>query len=147
MTVPVGVHDAVLRHLGDASVDELWAAGPRAHLGVAVAGMPNMFLLYGPNTNLGHNSIIFMLECQFRYILQCLEEMERRGAQVIDVRADAMERFNEEIQERLANSVWSRGCTSWYKTDSGRITNNWWGPAIAYWWATRRPDPRDFALS
>jgi cation diffusion facilitator CzcD-associated flavoprotein CzcO len=128
------------------TLDDLWAEGPQAHLGVAVAGMPNLFLLYGPNTNLGHNSIIFMLENQFRYIVQCLEEMRRRGSKTIDVRPEAMERFNEELQEKLRDSIWSAGCTSWYKTGSGRITNNWAGPAFKYWWATRRPDPADFAF-
>jgi cation diffusion facilitator CzcD-associated flavoprotein CzcO len=129
------------------TLDDLWADGPQAHRGVAVAGMPNFFLLYGPNTNLGHNSIIFMLECQYTYILQCIEEMRRRRAATIDVRADVMERYNDELQERLRGSVWNAGCHNWYQGENGRITNNWAGPASLYWWTTRRPDPAEFAFA
>src|SRR5436305_1742021 len=129
------------------TLDDLWADGPQAHLGVAVAGMPNFFLIYGPNTNLGHNSIVFMLECQYSYIVSCIEEMRRRGVSTIDVRGDVMRRYNDELQERLRHSVWSAGCNNWYKTRSGRITNNWAGPASRYWLATRRPDLNEFALT
>jgi len=132
---------------GGVALDDVWAEGPQAHLGVTVAGMPNLFLLYGPNTNLGHNSILFMMECQFRYIVECLTEVRRRGATTIAVREDEFRRFNERIQERLRDSVWVKGCTSWYKTDSGRVTNNWPGPAIEYWRATRRPDFTRFAMA
>jgi cation diffusion facilitator CzcD-associated flavoprotein CzcO len=128
------------------TLEQAWAGGPQAHLGMTVAGMPNLFLLYGPNTNLGHNSIIFMLECQFAYVLRCLEELRRSGASTIEVRPEAMARFNARLQQRLSTSVWTAGCSNWYMTGSGRIVNNWWGPSSAYWWATRRPRLRDFAV-
>jgi cation diffusion facilitator CzcD-associated flavoprotein CzcO len=127
------------------TLDQVWAQGPRAHLGITVAGLPNLFLLYGPNTNLGHNSIIFMIECQIAYIVRALEDMRRRGLEAVAVRPEAMEASDAELQERLAGSVWGAGCDSWYKTADGRITNNWAGPAIRYWWTTRRADPEDLA--
>jgi hypothetical protein len=125
----------------------VWADGPQAHLGVTVAGMPNLFLLYGPNTNLGHNSILFMMESQFALITSLIGEVRRRGGASIAVRDDAFARFNERIQEELRDSVWSAGCTSWYKTDSGRVTNNWPRSANAYWRATRKLDLADYAIA
>ena len=129
------------------SLDDVWADGPQAHLGVTVAGMPNLFLLYGPNTNLGHNSILFMMEAQFHHIVSLLEGVRERGASRIEVRPEAFETFNREMQERLADSVWAAGCSSWYKTDGGRVTNNWPGFANEYWRATRRPDFAQYALA
>jgi cation diffusion facilitator CzcD-associated flavoprotein CzcO len=113
------------------SLEDRWADGPQAHLGLTVAGMPNLFILYGPNTNLGHNSIIFMLEAQIEHVLGRLDAMRRRGADTIAVRPEVMERFNAELQEELRHSIWNAGCTNWYKTDEGRITLNWSGPASA----------------
>ena len=124
-----------------------WAAGAEAHRGIAVSGFPNLFLLYGPNTNLGHSSILFMIECQVRYIISCLDELARRGARHIDVKPDAMARSNHELQAELARTTWAAGCHSWYKTDDGRITNNWSGRTTAYWWATRKPNFDELEIS
>jgi len=121
-------------------LSDAWKEGAEAYLGISVAGFPNLFLMYGPNTNLGHNSIIFMIECQTGYILDCLRQMRERGLAAIDVRRDAMRDFNARIQRELAGTVWARTDHSWYKTKSGRITNNWSGPTIRYWWKTRRAD-------
>jgi hypothetical protein len=105
-----------------------------------VSGFPNLFLLYGPNTNLGHNSIIFMIECQVRYVMRCLDELGRRGARWLDVKRDAMARSNAELQRALAKTTWSSDCNSWYKTSDGKITNNWSGRTAEYWRATRKPN-------
>ena len=129
------------------TLDDIWSDGPEAHLGMTVAGLPNFFLVYGPNTNLGHNSILFMFECQFDYVLECLAEMRRRGARSMEVRPEAMARYNRRLQSDLSESVWAGACTNWYKNASGRVTNNWSGFATAYWWATRRPDARDYAFA
>lgn len=125
---------------GGAKLREAWKDGAEAYLGVAVAGFPNLFLLYGPNTNLGHNSILFMIECQVRYAIRCIEELGRRGLAWLDVRRDAMDRYNAEVQEALRATAWNASCGSWYKTESGKITNNWKGFTTEYWWRTRRPD-------
>jgi cation diffusion facilitator CzcD-associated flavoprotein CzcO len=125
---------------GGQSLNEAWKEGAEAYLGISVAGFPNLFLTYGPNTNLGHNSIIFMIECQTGYIVDCLRQMRRRGLAAIDVREGAMRAFNAKLQRELAGTVWARTDHSWYKTKSGRITNNWSGSTLRYWWETRRAD-------
>ena len=118
---------------------DAWKDGAEAHYGVVVAGFPSLFLMYGPNTNLGHNSIIFMIECQVTYAIGCIEELVRRSARFVDVRPEAMARFNAELVRDLSHTTWASGCHSWYKTATGKITNNWSGFTIAYWWRTREP--------
>jgi len=124
-----------------------WSDGAEAHRGIAVSGFPNLFLLYGPNTNLGHSSILFMIECQVRYILRCLDHLARRGARWLDVKREAMARYNHQLQQTLARTTWSADCHSWYKTEGGKITNNWSGPTTQYWWRTRKPDFDEFEIS
>ncbi len=131
-----------LEGLGGRVLEETWQDGAEAYLGISVAGFPNFFMLYGPNTNLGHNSIIFMLECQVSYITACLRALAARDLAYIDVRAEVMRRFNDELQAVLARRVWATVAKSWYKRADGRITNNWSGSTIAYWWRTRRADLR-----
>ena len=117
-----------------------WKDGARAYLGIAVAGFPNFFMLYGPNTNLGHNSILFMLECQTRYIVQCIQALGAGDLKYLDLREEVMDAYNERIQRELARSVWAATGKSWYKTADGKITNNWSGTTVRYWWQTRKPD-------
>jgi cation diffusion facilitator CzcD-associated flavoprotein CzcO len=136
---PMEIEGAGARKLTDA-----WRGGAEAYLGIAVSGFPNLFLLYGPNTNLGHNSIIFMIECQVGYIVQCIERLRTPGLAALDVKPDEMARYNAKLQEDLKGTAWSAGCTSWYKTESGKVTNNWSGFTVQYWWRTRRPDFRVF---
>jgi cation diffusion facilitator CzcD-associated flavoprotein CzcO len=131
---------------GGRSLESCWADGAFAHLGLTVPGFPNLFLLYGPNTNLGHNSIVFMMEAQIAHVLGCLDELDRRGARRIEVRPAAMARSDRLTQARLQRSVFSQGCTSWYKTRAGRVTNNWPGTATEYWRTARRPHAGDYAL-
>lgn len=121
-----------------------WAAGAHAYLGMAVSGFPNFFMLYGPNTNLGHNSIIFMLEIQIDYVLQCLESIRRRDLKYLEVREDAMRRWQDECEASLAKTVWATGCRSWYKTADGKIINNWPYSTLTYWWRMRRPRLADY---
>lgn len=123
---------------------DVWAEGAEAHLGLAVSGFPNFFMTYGPNTNLGHNSIIFMIECQTQYILDCLRQMEDRRLRSIEVRPEVQRAFNERLQRELARTVWAAPDRSWYKNDAGKITNNWSGPTLRYWWQTRRAELREY---
>ena len=125
-------------------LNDAWREGAEAYLGVGVAGFPNLFLLYGPNTNLGHNSIIVMIESQVEYVLGCLRELKRSGLRWLDVKPEAMRRFNAFLERRLRDTAWNAGCGSWYKVASGKITNNWCGNAIEYRQRTRRPDFDDF---
>ncbi|GAA0558224.1 NAD(P)/FAD-dependent oxidoreductase [Actinomadura livida] len=125
-------------------LNEAWRDGAEAHLGITVSGFPNLFLLYGPYTNLGHNSIIYMLESQFRYIVGCVEVLRRHGLDWIDVRPDVQDAFTREMRERMRSTVWETGCDSWYMTADGKVVNNWPGFTFAYRRATRRPDPGHF---
>ena len=126
--------------VGGRSLNDEWNGAARAYLGIAVAGFPNLFLMYGPNTNLGHNSIIFMIECQTNYILGCLEQMDSRGLASIELSRAVMESFDTRVQRELQRTVWAATGKSWYKTEDGRITNNWSGSTIRYWWETRHAD-------
>jgi cation diffusion facilitator CzcD-associated flavoprotein CzcO len=137
---PISVRGLHGRDLNDA-----WRDGAEAYLGITVSGFPNLFMLYGPNTNLGHNSIIYMLESQFNYIEGCVRALTR--VKYIDVRAEVQTAFNRDVQRRFRNTVWSTGCTSWYRNADGKIVNNWPGFTFAYRRATRRPDPRDFHIT
>ncbi len=129
---------------GGRELSEQWRDGASAHLGMAVPGFPNLFLLYGPNTNLGSGSIVHMLECQIGYVRQALELL-RSGVRTLVVRADVAARFDAEIQQRLARSVWT-GCRSWYRTASGRIVNNWPGTMREYTRRTRRFELTEYEL-
>ncbi|GAB4126440.1 MAG: NAD(P)/FAD-dependent oxidoreductase [Rhodothalassiaceae bacterium] len=125
---------------------ERWREGAEAHFGMAVDGFPNFLLLYGPNTNLGHNSIIFMLEQQTGWALNLIGEMRRRGLRRMEVDAQALKAHNDRVSAELDRLVWSAGCGSWYKTESGRIVNNWPGSTLAYRRCLRRLRLADFHL-
>lgn len=129
-----------LEGLDGRSLQASWANGARAYLGLTVSGFPNFFLMYGPNTNLGHNSILFMIECQANYIVACVKALRERDLAYIDLDPRAMDAYNAEIQSDLARTVWARTDHSWYKRADGTITNNWSGTTARYWWRTRRPD-------
>ena len=119
--------------------------GIGAHLGITVAGFPNLFLLTGPNTGLGHNSLIFMIEQQVGYVVQALRAMDRHGAEWMDVRERPQRRFVARVQARLSTSVWS-GCRSWYLDANGRNVTIWPYFSWQYWLQTRRLRIRDFSL-
>jgi cation diffusion facilitator CzcD-associated flavoprotein CzcO len=134
-----------IRGLGGRELDAEWAGGARAHLGMTVPGFPNMFLVYGPNTNLGGNSIIAMMECQFRYVLDVVRALAASPGSCVDVRRAAADRFDAEMRRRLAQSVWA-GCASWYRGGNGLVTTNWPGLVAEYRRRTARVDPRDYRL-
>lgn len=135
-----------VRGLGGRDLDDEWANGAEAHLGIAVAGFPNFFILYGPNTNLGHNSIIFMIEAQTRRVVALLERMLAAGAAAIDVSEHAMSEYNAALQRDAGETVWVTDCDSWYKDDAGRLTNNWPDFSVRYWSRMRRVDLDDYEL-
>ncbi len=130
--------------LGGRSLTDAWEAGAEAYLGLTVAGFPNFFMLYGPNTNLGHNSILFMIECQVRYVMECVQALASRRLKSLDVRPQAMRAYNEWLNGILEATVWARTGKSWYKRADGRITNNWSGTTVEYWWRTRHVDWRAY---
>lgn len=115
-----------------AELNDVWRDGANAYLGIMVPQFPNLFILYGPNTNLGHNSIVFMLEQQIDFVLRTLRTMRRRGAAAVEVPAARHEAFMQKLNADLDESVWAAECTSWYKTAGGRIVNNWSGTTWRY---------------
>ncbi len=121
--------------------------GIGAHLGITVAGYPNLFLLVGPNTALGHSSMVFMIEAQVRYVMQALDLLRRRNATSVEVREEAQERFVGAVQSDLDDKVWSAGCNSWYLDAQGRNSTIWPDFSISYWRRTRRLDPSDFVVT
>ncbi|MCR9277683.1 MAG: NAD(P)/FAD-dependent oxidoreductase [Pseudomonadaceae bacterium] len=122
-------------------LNEVWRDGAQAYLGMTVPGFPNFFMTYGPNTNLGHNSIIFMIENQSRYILKCLARMSKQGTTRIEVQAQAADDFNQSLQQDIADkTVWVSSCDSWYKNAAGKVVNNWSGSTFDYWLKTRSPE-------
>jgi len=121
-----------------------WQAGAEAYYGISVAGYPNLFQLVGPNTALGHNSIIFMIECQVRFVMECLREMTSREADWLDVTAGAQRHFNERVQKALEGTVWSSGCASWYQTPDGRNFTIWPWSTWRYWLQTRKVETEHY---
>jgi cation diffusion facilitator CzcD-associated flavoprotein CzcO len=129
------------------SLAQQWSGSAQAYLGTAVAGFPNLFLLVGPNTGLGHNSIIFMIESQLHYLMQCLHFMDASDMDVIEVREPIQRHYNEELQERLRGTVWnSGGCASWYLDGHGRNTVIWPGSTWPFRRRLRRFEPADYKL-
>jgi cation diffusion facilitator CzcD-associated flavoprotein CzcO len=131
---------------GGRSLAERWRVGPHAYLGTTVTGFPNLFLLIGPNTGLGHNSMVFMIESQIMYILDCLRKMDRLNLQAVDVRSESQEAFNEEIRRRMRGTVWTSGCTSWYLDARGHNTTLWPGFTFEFRHRTRRFDLKHYNL-
>lgn len=132
---------------GGVALEDAWRDGAEAYRGTTVAGFPNMFILYGPNTNLGHNSIIFMVERQVEYMMRLLDALFGRGLQALEVRSEVMRKYNEDIQAHLERSVWRAGCRSWYQTASGKVTTNWPHSCSAWARLMRRTNLEDFRLS
>lgn len=120
------------------SIRRRWAKGAEAYLGITVADFPNLFMLYGPNTNLGHNSILFMIEQQIHHTVGLLTQMRNDEVAAIDLHRHEQDQFNRRIQKRMQKRVWVNDCSSWYKNESGKVVNNWPGSTIDYWLKCRR---------
>jgi cation diffusion facilitator CzcD-associated flavoprotein CzcO len=125
---PMEVVGAEGRTLADA-----WSPTARAYLGMSVPGFPNMFLLYGPHTNGGSGSVIYTIEAGMAHVLAALEQLERAGAQSIEVRREAADAFDRELRDALAGTVWHSGCTNWYIDENGNDPNQW-----PWLWSTYR---------
>ncbi len=126
------------------TLNEAWAEGAEAYKGISVNGFPNLFILYGPNTNLAHNSIVYMLESQVRYVMGCLEALEKYPGAAMDVLPERQKAFSSAIQSGLEGSVWASGCSSWYLDENGKNTVNWPGFTFNYHLSTRRVDTNDY---
>ncbi len=130
------------------SLTEVWGGSPQAYLGTTIAGFPNLLFLYGPNTNTGHSSVVYLLESQIAYALGALRTLRATGAAEFDVRPEAQAAYNEELQERLATTVWNTGgCGSWYFDRNGRNSIQWPGFTFEYRRRTRKFDAAAYRLA
>jgi cation diffusion facilitator CzcD-associated flavoprotein CzcO len=133
--------------MGGRTLTEAWRDGAEAYYGMTVAGFPNFFIMYGPNTNTA-TSILFMLEGQFRYIVRAIRMLARMPGRTMNLREDVMRRFNDEIQAKLARTVLTDdNCHSYFRTASGKVTTNWPGYPVHYRWRTRRVRRADYELA
>ena len=130
---------------GGADLNDVWRASLRNYLGITVSGFPNLFLLMGPNTGLGHNSMIFMIEAQARYAADAIEQLRARRLAYIDVLPAVETRFRAELATKMKNTVWATGCKSWYQTPDGEVFL-WPGATFDYWWRTRKVDLHDYEM-
>ncbi|MDB5071023.1 MAG: NAD(P)/FAD-dependent oxidoreductase [Candidatus Eremiobacteraeota bacterium] len=126
---------------GGKELADAWRDGMEAYLGTSIAGFPNLFTLIGPNTGLGHNSMVVMMEAQYSYVLDALAQMRRDGLRALDVKPAVQQRFNERLQARMRRTVWASGCTSWYIDARGKNTTLWPGFTFAYRYLTQRFRP------
>jgi cyclohexanone monooxygenase len=113
---------------------------------MAVPGFPNFFMLYGPNTNVGSNSVIFMLEAQARYIVRALKHMRRHGKRYVAVRPAALADFVAKVDRWMVGTVWTTQCSNYFRAANGRVVTQWPRSARSFWGMTRRFKPADFAF-
>lgn len=124
---------------------DLWEKGGEAYLGTTVAGFPNFFMIVGPNTGLGHNSMIYIIESQIKYILHALKVMKRNGFKQVEVDKKVQTAYNKKMQKRLKGTIWSKGgCMSWYLNENGKNTTLWPGFTFEFRRKTRRFKKREF---
>ena len=129
------------------TLSEVWAGSPQAYLGTSVAGFPNFFMLYGPNLNLSHTSIVYMMEAQITYLVEAVRTMRARGLGTLDVRRRVQDEWNADLQRRLEGSVWDEGgCTSWYLDANGRNSIQWPDFTFRFRRRTRTFAPADYHL-
>ena len=134
---------------GGQTIRALWGDdNPRAYLGITVPAFPNLFMLYGPGTNLAHGgSAIYHSECQVRYIMQCLRELLETGARAMEVKPDPHDRFNEYLDATHAKMVWAhRGVGNWYKNKQGRVVTNSPFRLVDYRAMTEKLDRNDYVM-
>jgi cation diffusion facilitator CzcD-associated flavoprotein CzcO len=127
---------------------EVWAGSPRAHVGTTVAGFPNLFILLGPNTGLGHTSVVYMIEAQIEHVMKALDYMRRHGVATLEPRAEAQAAYVAEVDRRMTGTVWvTGGCASWYLDRTGRNSTIW--PDFTWRFRRRaaRLDPSEYVLT
>jgi cation diffusion facilitator CzcD-associated flavoprotein CzcO len=133
---------------GGVELEALWRDGAESYLGTTVSGFPNLFMLTGPNTALGHNSMVYIIESQIRYIIDALQTMHRRGLRWVDVRADTQGAYNARVQQQLEPTVWATGgCSSWYRTKTDKNTTIWPDFSFVFRHKTRRFDLEEYELA
>lgn len=129
------------------SLGQTWTPTMRAHLGTTVPGFPNLFLLLGPNTGLGHTSVVLMIEAQLRQVVKALRHLRRTGAATIEPTRQAQQRHTARVDTRMAGTVWTTGCASWYLDATGRNSTLWPGYATGFRIRLARFRPDDYVTA
>jgi cation diffusion facilitator CzcD-associated flavoprotein CzcO len=141
--MPVG---KMVRGREGRTLDESWEGSPRAHLGSTAPGFPNFFMMLGPNTGLGHSSMVYMIESQVAYVSGALRAMDQGGAETVEVDPDVVASYNESLESQLEGTVWNTGCSSWYLDDTGRNSTIWPDWTWRFRQRTARFEPADYRL-
>ncbi len=137
-----------VRGRGGKDLNAEWADGAEAFKGTTVAGFPNFFMIVGPNTGLGHSSMVYIIESQIEYIMGAMKTLRARRLRSLEVRRDVQDRYNQRLHARLSRTVWSTGgCVSWYQTSTGKNTTLWPGFTFEFRARTRRFDPTHYELT
>jgi cation diffusion facilitator CzcD-associated flavoprotein CzcO len=127
------------------SLAQAWGGDMRALRGTTIPGFPNLCLIIGPNTGLGHNSMVHIIESQLDYIIDYLRILGRPGTAALDARPGAQDRWCADIERRMTSTVWATGgCVSWYLNAAGRNPTLWPGSTLRFRRATRRVDPAEY---
>ena len=129
-------------------LNETWKAGAEAYLGTTIAGFPNFFMIIGPNTGLGHSSMVLMIESQVAYVLDAIKTVRAKQLKQVDVLPAVQAAYNLELQARLEKTIWNTGgCSSWYRTRDGKNTTLWPGFTFEFRRKTRKFDPSKYRLT
>ncbi|KAF8978863.1 hypothetical protein BGZ46_006069 [Entomortierella lignicola] len=129
---------------GGCDVAEWWGSTPVTYYGMTTPVTPNFFFLLGPNTTLGHNSVLHMIEAQVEYAIKVLSFMMEKDLVSVQVTEEACKAFMDEVDEKMKHMVWSHGCKSWYQNKEGKVTALWWGSVTQYFWRLRKFHPERF---
>lgn len=126
-------------------ISDAWRDGAATKLGISTSAFPNFFMMLGPNTALGHNSMVFMIEAQTRYIVGAIKHARVKGIRALELRPEVQASAYRRTQRLMKKTVWvSGGCRSWYQSADGRIDTLWPGTTVSYWWRTKRFKARDY---
>ncbi|MEY2972545.1 MAG: hypothetical protein RI886_322, partial [Pseudomonadota bacterium] len=124
----------------DCNLDNLWENGAESYKGICIKNFPNFFMLYGPNTNLGSNSIIFMVEQQVKFIIKCIKKVKSKNFKSIEIKESIFDQYNLSIQKDMLKTVWLASCDSWYKNKHGKVVNNWPKSPTSYYFHMKFPN-------
>jgi cation diffusion facilitator CzcD-associated flavoprotein CzcO len=138
--------DVDVRGTGGESLAARWSGRPQAHLGITVPGFPNLGLLLGPNTALGHNSVLYMIESQVRHLVRLQALADHQSARAVEPQEAALAAWQEEVDQRFPDSAWAGGCKSWYLDGAGRNIALWTASCMAYRWRVARPRVAEYRV-
>jgi cation diffusion facilitator CzcD-associated flavoprotein CzcO len=139
---------ACIRGRDGRTLRESWAGSPKAHVGTTVAGFPNLFLLLGPNTGLGHNSVVYMTEAQIDHLIAAVRHMRRHGIDALEPNLAAQRAFVDRVDRRMRGTVWvAGGCRSWYLDRTGRNSTLWPDTSWSYYRRASRFDAGEYVVS